>query len=151
MLLRCFFVSFLGLASSCAAPQTQAFQAQAGPPPNRAAPLLPRSDQGLDATWFIGAWRVQDSLCTLRLDRDGASLLEGQVHSDQCDAPWSEIVRWRRPNDGRALLDLINAEGRILWRAGAIQPTAIAGWSGDGELVRLYWAEDGPHPGWVQP
>jgi hypothetical protein len=112
---------------------------------------MPRSDEGLDATWFIGAWRVQDTPCTLRLDQNAASPLEGQVVSDRCNAPWSEIVRWRRPDDGRALLDLINAEGGVLWRAGAIQPTAIAGWSGDGERVRLYWTKDGPHPGWVQP
>ena len=152
MHLRCIFVSLIGLTGSCAAPETQAVQTELGaPPPNRAAPILPRSDQGLDATWFLGAWRLQDSACILRFDPVPAGPAEGPVVTDLCDAPWSDVVRWQRPEDGRALLELVTVEDRSVWRASAIQPTAIAGFSSDGALIRLYWVGDGPHPGWFSP
>lgn len=148
---RCIIVSFFALLSGCATPDTLALQAENTPPSNRTAPILPRSDEGLDPTWFIGAWRVQDGPCTLRLDRDASSLLEGPVHADQCISPWSDTVRWQRPEDGRSLFELVTADGHSIWRAGAIQPTAIAGLSSAGVLTRLYWAGDGPHPGWFSP
>ena len=152
MHLRCIFISFIGLLNSCAAPQPQAFQAVPGAPPsNRAAPVLPRSDQGLAETWFIGTWRVQDSPCVLRLERDRTRSDTGPVLAEHCAPPWSGVTRWRRPGDESSLFELVTAENRNLWRAGAIQPTAIAGLSGEGELVRLYWAGNGSHPGWVQP
>ncbi|HBU62633.1 MAG: hypothetical protein CMH91_14835 [Oceanicaulis sp.] len=152
MLLRCIFVSIAGLLCACAgAPSPDRVQIQGTPPDNTLTPRLPRSDQGLSPDWFLGDWRVGASGCMLHLGRSDAEGASGPVETRDCAPPWSGASRWRRPADDQSLFDILTPEGALLWRAGAIQPTAIAGVNGEGRLVRLYWAQEGTHGGWVRP
>ena len=150
MLARCIFVSIACLLGSCSTAAPQPLSRMSQTPESQLVPHLPRSDQGLSDDWFLGRWRVGASDCTLRLEA-GADGAAGPVLASDCNAPWSGASRWRRPGRDRALLDLVDANGDTLWSARAIQPSAIAGVSGEGELVRLYWAQEGSHGGWVQP
>ena len=149
---RCIFITMVSLLTGCmpVSPQTHALQLSA-PPSNRIVPQLPRSDIGLAPDWFLGAWRVEETTCRLRLEPSAAHALTGPVTSEDCTPPWIGARSWRRSGDGRALFEIVSEDGRILWRAFAIQPTAIAGASGEGRLIRLYWADEGTHGGWVQP
>ncbi|WP_306015137.1 hypothetical protein [Oceanicaulis sp. MMSF_3324] len=114
-------------------------------------PRLPLSDAGLAPDWLLGEWRIGDSGCTLRLEADASRLNTGPVIPRDCTAPWGAAHDWRRPDDRTSLFVIRDGAGRALWRAFAIQPTAIAGADGEGRRVRLYWAEEGTHGGWVQP
>jgi len=152
MIRRCIIVTILALSGSCAAEPAQSVSAQFGAPPdNRVLPALPRLDAGLDPLWFLGEWRVEATTCRLSLELGETSEFSGLVLAHDCPPPWRDARQWRRPDAGGFLFEITTADGQPVWRARAIQPTAIAGVSSEGRLIRLYWAGEGVHRGWVQP
>lgn len=152
MVRRCIIVTILALTGSCAAePAPGASTLVGAPPDTRILPSLPRSDTGLDPLWFLGEWRVDNTTCRLSLESGEASESSGYVIARDCPPPWRDAQYWRRPDAGGFLFEITTDQGQSIWRAQAIQPTAIAGVSSEGRLIRLYWAEEGVHRGWVQP
>lgn len=152
MVKRCIIVTFLTLTGACAAEAPARPHALLAPPAdNRVLPNLERSDAGLAPDWFLGAWQVESGPCVVRLESDETPESSGFVSAQDCPPPWHEAQYWRRPDAGGFLFEITTDQGQSIWRAQAIQPTAIAGVSSEGRLIRLYWAQEGVHRGWVQP
>ena len=152
MISRCIFVTLVSLHGSClSTPPLPDTAFAAAPPENRTMPRLPASDAGLAPEWFLGNWRVENSACTLSLERHVPRANSGAVTPHGCTVPWGNSSDWRKPDDRSSLFEIRDDAGHILWRAYAIQPTTIAGMSGEGSLIRLHWMGEGVHGGWMQP
>ena len=151
MLRRCSFVSLLSLLSAACSASTPALEPlQTTPNTDRTLPRLHSAATGLPDQWFTGRWQVEGLDCTLEIVRRETPGSPGAIKSSGCSGVWGSTLSWEDAPHTPGLFSIQSANRTLVWQARLIQPTAIAGLDSAGTLTRLYWAEEGSHPGWVQ-
>jgi len=151
MLKRCSFVSLLSLFSAACSASTPALEPlRTTPNTSDTLPQLNSAATGLPDQWFTGRWQVEGLDCILEILPRETPESSGAVRSSGCSGAWGGTLSWEDTPNTPGLFSIQSADRTLVWQARLIQPTAIAGLDSAGSLTRLYWAEEGSHPGWVQ-